>query len=166
MNNFLKWIEYLATGNEYALKLLKTYDMNSIEFNLQFKNHWEEKDKYHWNSSLELDNFQPRKLWDWKNAMEDFAYNNGCENDSPLVKQTAQNLLKLIEELKHNRIELKHLKNKIHLIMFDEEDIILEFEDCETFKFENGHFKELNQTTEFKKLIYYFKAAKITMEQK
>ena len=166
MSNFIKWIEYLATGNDYGLELLKTYDLNSIEFNLHFKNYLEEADKYHLNSSLKLDNFKPKKLWNWKNTLEDFAYSNGCKNDSPFVKQTAQNFLKLIEELKHNGIQLEHLKNKIHLIMFYEEIIILEFEDCETFKFENGHFKELDQKTEFKKLIYYFKAAKITKEQK
>ena len=166
MTNFIKWIEYLATGNDYSFNLVTTYDMDTINLELYFMNRLDAKAEQSLTARLELNNFEPKKLQNWRNATQEFAYSQNYINYYRPVKQKAQNLLKLIEELKHNRIELKHLKNKIHLIMFYEENIILEFEDDETFKFENGHFKELNQTTEFKKLIYYFKVAKITMEQK
>ena len=166
MSNFIKWIEYLATGNDYGFESATTYDMDTINLELYFINHLDAKAEQSLTARLELNNFEPKKLWNWKNTLEDFAYSNGCKNDSPFVKQTAQNFLKLIEELKHNGIQLEHLMKKMNLIMFYREIIILEFEDGVEFNFRNWDFKELNQTTEFKKLINYFKVAKITKEQK
>lgn len=166
MTNFLKWIEYLATGHDYCFTSVVIRDKDLIEFDLRFDANWADYIEDCLVLSLKLRNFEPKKLWNWNKMTQEFVYSNDYENSCRPVKQTAQNLLKLIEELKHNGIELKHLMKKIYLIKLYNENIILYFEDNERFEFENGHFKELDQTTEFKKLIYYFKVLKITKEQK
>lgn len=166
MKTFIKWIEYLATGHDYCFNSVTTYDMDTINLELYFINRLDAKAEQSLTARLELNNFEPKKLWNWRNATQEFAYSQNYIDYYRPVKPKAQNFLKLIEELKHNGIRLEHLKQKISLIMFYGEVIILEFKDGVEFNFHNWDFKELNQTTEFKKLIYYFKAAKITMEQK
>lgn len=166
MTNFIKWIEYLATEHDYCIYSICWEDKEYTSFTLQYLNPNLLETKFikteNMFSCIKLKNFDPEKLWNWRNAIQELSVINNFENYSKPVKQTAQNLLKLIEELKHNGIDLMNiLKDNDTLSIYEqyilitirrdwiEQDINLK----NWFKFEQGHFQELNQTTDFKQLL-------------
>lgn len=166
MSNFIKWIEYLATEHDYCLYSVCWEDEEYTTFNLQHLNPNLSVTSFikteNMFNSIRLKNFNPEKLWNWRNAIQELSIINNLENYSKPVKQRAQNLLKLIEELKQNGINLMDvLEDSDTLNIFEqyilitirrgwiEQDVNLK----NWFKFEDGHFKELNQTTDFKQLL-------------
>lgn len=166
MNNFLKWIEYLATEPDYVFQSVENGYFGQIYFTLHFRNENHKKNNLYenyFNSHINLTECEPKKLLTWYNNQTQYALNNGYKSDFEPTFYTAQHFLKLLKQLQTDGIDFKKYENYLTLIKLSEGGITLGVTQNKNLKNQyywldnDKDFRDLENSNMYKILLNFLK---------